>query len=94
MAVLLAAAASLPAWAGEGGGDPFGHQVITPPVTTTMTVQRGGNTNPFRWSTAPSTQQYTVTPGVATDPFRWASAPVPPAPAQQRTAGAGGGHPG
>ena len=93
-AVLLATAASLPAWAGEGGGDPFGNQVITPPVTTTMTVQRGGNTDPFRWSSAPSTQQYSVTRGGNTDPFRWASVPVPAAPTQQRTAGAGAGHPG
>ena len=81
--VLGAASACLPAWAGEGAGDPF--PLNTPPLTTQMTMVPGGNTDPFKWSSAPAASQMTVKRGGNTDPFQWASSPVPPAAARHAT---------
>ena len=86
VALLLGTAASLPAWAGEGAGDPF--PVNTPPVSTSMTMKPGGNTDPFRWSAGATASQMTVVSGGNTDPYKWSASPMPPPPAARNLAGA------
>ena len=83
LGVLFGVACAVPVRAQEGF-------VEAPPTgslgtTSTMTMQKGGNTDPFKWSASPTGSRYSVEKGGNTDPFRWSAAPIPRQPVQHAT---------